>query len=126
MNSPIERIGQHLFPEKIRRYLTFRLMTVFVVLLFLVNFALNVLNEPEPYSDVALRLSKIRGLVHLPIYLIFQNVGLALGFWLVYATREKKQYYWLRVVFYGMLIGGLLGEIVSFLLPIHQPWWNSR
>jgi hypothetical protein len=107
MNNLPQKIGQFLFPERIRRYLTFRLMTVCVTVVFLANFAVNVLSEPDPSSDAALRIDKMLALMHSPFHLFVINVYLALGFWTLYATRKKRKYYWIRVVFYGMLLGGL-------------------
>jgi len=118
MNSSIEKIGQFLFPEKIRRYLTFRLVTVFAVALFSVNFALSRLDKSAPSPELTFLINRILSVVHSPAFLFFYNVGLALGFWSVYATRTNEKYYWLRVACYGMLLGGLLGEILSFL-PHH-------
>jgi uncharacterized BrkB/YihY/UPF0761 family membrane protein len=121
MHNSLEKFGESLFPEKFRHYLTFRLMTVVVVVLMSVNYALNVFNELEPSSEISRRVNRMRSVAHSPALLILTNVVLALGFWLVLATKEKKQYYWLRVIFYGMLLAAVLGEIISFLVPIHRP-----
>ncbi len=115
VDGPIEKIGQFLFPEKIRHYLTFPLMTVFALVVTLGSFALNVLHKQDSSSGVFVRINETHGLVHSTVSLILQTVGLVLGFWLIYATRGRKQYYWLRVVFYGMLLSGLLSEGLSFL-----------
>ena len=116
MHNSLEKFGESLFPEKFRHYLTFRLMTVVVVVLMSVNYALNVFNvfnEPEPSSEIFRRINRMRSVAHSPALLILTNVVLALGFWLVFATTEKKQYYWLRVIFYGMLLAAVLGEIIE-------------
>jgi hypothetical protein len=120
MHSSLEKIAEGLFPAKFRHYLTFRLMTAVVVVFMSINFALNILDEPEQSSEISRLISRVRSGAHSPAFLILENVFLALGFWLVFATREKKQYYWLGVIFYGMLLAGVLGEIVSFLVPIHR------
>ncbi|HEX4537263.1 MAG TPA: hypothetical protein VH140_09980 [Candidatus Acidoferrum sp.] len=117
MDSSIEKIGQFLFPEKIRRYVTFPLVPVFAVALFSVNFALSRLDKSAPLPELTLR-NRILSVVHSPAFLFFYYVALALGFWSVYATRTEEKYYQLRVGGYGMLLGGLLGEILSFL-PHH-------
>jgi hypothetical protein len=121
MHHSVEKLEKSLFPEKFRRYLSFRLMTAVVVVFMSINFALNILNGPEPSSEIYRRIDRIRSVAHSPTLLILENVGLGLGFWLVFATGKKKQYYSRRVIFYGMLLAGVLGEIISFLVPIHRP-----
>ena len=121
VDSSIEKIGQFLFPERFRRYLTFRVATVFVVILVGVSFALSRLDESAPPPEITLRINRILSVVHSPAFLFLYNICLAIGFCSVFATRTKEKYYWLRVVFYGMLLGGLLGEILSFLPPAHHP-----
>jgi hydrogenase/urease accessory protein HupE len=121
VNSLTEKIGQFLFPEKIRGYLTFRAATVFVVMLASLSFTLTRLDESAPPPEATAWNNRILSVVHSPAFLIFYNICLALGFWSVYATRAKAKYYWLRVVVYAMLLGSLLGEIISFLPPPHHP-----
>jgi hypothetical protein len=55
--------------------------------------------------------------VHSPGFIALHVLVLALGSWLLYGTREKKQYYRFRVLFYGMLLGGLAAEVLDYLLP---------
>ena len=99
-----EKIGQLLFPEKVRKYLTFPLMTVFVALALVAwNLVFRVIYK-TPLRPQAANWSHS--------HLVLHNAILAVGFWLIYATRRKEEYYWLRVVFYGMLLGGLVGEIL--------------
>jgi hypothetical protein len=78
------------FPEKFRRYLNFRLMTAVVVVFMSINFALNILSEPEPSSEIYRRVDRIRSVAHSPTLLILENVGLGLGFWLVFCDQEKE------------------------------------
>jgi hypothetical protein len=97
-----------------------------VTALYLANFVVNALNEPDPYSDAALRIDKTLALIHTPQYLLALNIFLVLGFWILCATRKKTERYWVRAVFYGILLSGVYGELGSFLLPAHHVWWNSR
>jgi hypothetical protein len=119
MDISREELDEFLWPGKFRRYLTFRLMTAVVVVFMSVNFALNILNEPP--SEISRLTSRILSIAHSPALLILANVIFALGFWLVYATRKKRRHYSLRVICYGMLLAGVLGEIISFVVPIHRP-----
>ena len=98
-----EKICHLLFPEKFRKYLTFRLMTVFVAALAASNLVFSVIYK-TPLRPQAANWSRS--------HLVLHNAILAVGSWLIYATRRKEEYYWLRVVFYGMLLGGLVGEIL--------------
>jgi hypothetical protein len=108
MNPVAEKIGAQLFPRKIRKFLTFRLMTIFVALLEAWNLVFSVVNKsgrtPEPDP-----------LTHSPALLALHNTILIVGFWLIYRTKGRKEYCWVRVVFYGMLLGGLAGEILLFV-----------
>ncbi len=105
MNQVAEKIGQLLFPERIRKYLTFRLMTIFVAFLAAWNLISSVLYKSElPRQADAL--------THSPALLVLDNAVLVVGFWLIYRTRGRNEYYWLRVIFYGMLLSGLAGEIL--------------
>jgi hypothetical protein len=117
MNRVIEKLDQLLLPEKLRRHITFRLATLFVAVVTVGSLALDRLIGPGSPPEAT---AQIRKLVHSPGFLTFHALVLALGFWLIYRTREKKQYYRFRVLFYGMLLGGLVGEIMDFLLPLRH------
>jgi uncharacterized BrkB/YihY/UPF0761 family membrane protein len=108
MNHAAEKIGQLLFPEKLRKFLTFRLMTVFVALLAVWSFVFSALDKAG-HSTVE------GGFTYSPTLLVLYNTILVVGFWLVYRTRDRKEYYWLRVIFYGMLLGSVGGEILIFV-----------
>jgi len=86
-----------------------------------VIFVATRLDRSAPPPELAARVNKMISIGHSPAFLFFTNVGLALGFWSIFVTRAKKKYYWLRVVFYGMLLGAVLGEILSFLPPANRP-----
>jgi hypothetical protein len=118
MNRLLENIDRALFPEKFRDYITFRYATVFVAIVAIGSTALDMLQgQPESPINIPAQMRGFLKLAHSPAFMALHALILALGFWLIYATREKKQYYRFRVLFYGMLLGGLAGEILDFVLP---------
>jgi hypothetical protein len=118
MNRVIEKLDQSLFPEKLRRYITFRLATVFVLVVVFGSSVLDMLNGPESLPNAAKQIRWSPKLIYSPTVLILNALVSVFGFWLIYRTREKKQYYRFRVLFYGMLLGGLITEVLdSLLLP---------
>jgi hypothetical protein len=109
MNHAAEKIGQLLFPEKLGKFLTFRLMTVFVALLVVWSLVLSALDKAG-HSSVE------GGFTYSPTLLVLYKTILVVGFWLIYRTRDRKEYYWLlRVIFYGMLLGSVAGELLIFV-----------
>lgn len=100
-----------LFSERFRRYITFRAMTVFVGVwgIWNVGFSmfmkqsLSHLPRKEPWLGVQL---------HSPYFLVVYNLAVVVGFWIIYATRKRAEYYQHRVVWYGMLLGGIVGEVL--------------
>jgi hypothetical protein len=121
MNRLLENIDRALFPEKFRNYITFRYATAFVAIVAIGSTALDMLNgRPDLPPNALPQIHRLSGLAHTPGFIILHTLILALGFWLIYATREKKQYYRFRVLFYGMLLGGLAGELLDLLLPLRM------
>ena len=109
----LEMLDRSLFPERYRRFITFRMATVFVAIVAVGSTALDFLNRPRD----ATTFRNPPEWMHSPAFILLHAIVLVLGFWLLYRTREKKQYYRFRVFLYGMLLGGLLGEVLDFLLP---------
>jgi hypothetical protein len=119
MNRLLEKFDRSLFPEKFRSYITFRYATVFVGIVAIGSISLDLLNgRPESPSNALPQIHRLSNLAHTPGFMALHALILALGFWLIYATREKKQYYRFRVLFYAMLLGGLAGEMLDLLLPL--------
>jgi hypothetical protein len=54
-------------------------------------------------------------LFHSPYFLVLYNIAATIGFWIIYATRRQAQYYQLRVISYGILLGRVVGEGPRFL-----------
>lgn len=113
MTVSAEKIGEALFPKGLRAYVTFRLVTGFVAVLTVWNivFGLLVKGQLSQFHPQARGVQ----LLHSPYLLILYNIGIAIGFWAIYATRERTQYYRLRVICYGMLLAGVVGEVLHFL-----------
>jgi hypothetical protein len=115
MNVTAEKVSEVLFPERLRPYVTFRLMTVLVAVLAIWNIAFSMFMKPQwPRLDGQIRT--FHQALHSTYFLVPYNIGVAIGFWVVFATREKAEYYQLRVLCYGMLLGGVVGEALSLLL----------
>ena len=119
MNRLLEKIDRSLFPEKFRNYITFRYATAFVAIVAIGSTAVGMLNgRPDLPPNALPTIRGLSELAHTPGFMALHALILALGFWLIYATRGKKQYYRFRVLFYGMLLGGLAGQILDLLLPL--------
>lgn len=106
MNELAEKIGRALVPEKSRRFLTFRRMTLFVAICVLWNLAMLFVLKPTPQSLPQWARSSV--------FLILYNTAVVIGFLVIYLTRKKPRYYAARAVFYGMLLAGVVGELLSF------------
>jgi hypothetical protein len=117
MNRLVEKLEQLAFPERIRPYFTFRWVTVFVAVIAVGSSALDPLNWPASTAKATVQIDRTPKLANSPGFLILHALVLVLGFWLIYATRETKQYYRVRVLFYGMLLGGLVVQMLSFVVP---------
>jgi hypothetical protein len=94
----LEKVCGALFPENIRQYITFRSITIFVLVLagFGVVFKLTTKLPPE-------MVSQMQNQAHLFMragFLIPFNIGIAVGFYLIYATRRIERYYLARAVAY--------------------------
>ncbi len=113
MNTPAEKISQAI-PERRRPYVTFRLATALVAALAVWNVAFSVFMKPQ-VSRFDGRHRGFHQLLQSPYFLVPYNIGIAVGFWIIYVTRGKTKYYHLRVYCYGMLLGGVVGELLSLL-----------
>jgi uncharacterized BrkB/YihY/UPF0761 family membrane protein len=113
MNRVVEKLDRLLFPEKLRRYVTFRSATIFATIVVIGSFALDAIIRPE--SRVGAAEQK---LIHSPTFLVLNALVSILGFWLIYRTRENRDYYRFRVLFYGMFLGGLLTEMMECVLSL--------
>jgi lipoprotein signal peptidase len=114
MNVIVEKIGQVLFPERLRPYVSFRSMTAFVALLALWNIGVSILMKGQ--MSRLIRTESWLPQQYSPYFFLFYNIGVGVGLWAIYATRKRTEYYQLRVFCYTMLLGGLVGELLDRLL----------
>jgi hypothetical protein len=106
-------VVQFVFADKMRRYLTFRWMTIFVVVLLLWNVVFGVLFRKYA-GPLPMRHRLEYDLLSSHLFLVIFNAALAVGFWLIYASRHRKEFYQVRVVTYAMLLGSVAGELLRF------------
>ena len=116
MSEIVEKTGLMFFPQSLRRLLTFQWITVFTIIIGIPALLLR-LTVRLPVDTVA-RLQQQEHFVKSPLFLICYNILLIGELLLVLVTRARTQYYWLRVVGFGMILGGVMGQ----LLVIFVPW----
>jgi hypothetical protein len=113
----LQRILDVMFPEKFGKYITFRWVSVFVLLLAAwdVVFKLVMKIPPEMIS----RFQDQAQPFMRPGFLIPYNIGVAIGFYLIFASRNLEKYYRIRVIAYGMLLGAVCGQLIGAFVPFH-------
>ncbi len=112
-------IGQILVPEKVRRYVSFRNATIAVGALFLANLAVMKgmgSRASQLPTEAAERYRKQLTFYHSPVFVTLDIVFVAVGFWAIWHFRKRKEYYVPCVIFYAMLLGNLLGLLLSWLV----------
>ena len=60
------------------------------------------------------------GLIKAPLFLLGYNAFLAAGFLTVFLTRTKARYYPVRVIAFGVLFAGLIGQLLVVFVPWHS------
>jgi hypothetical protein len=93
MSEIVEKTGLMLFPQTVRRFLTFQWITVFAVATGIPVLIFR-LTARLPADSVA-RLQQQEHFVKSPLFLICYNSLLMGAILLVFVTRGKAQYYWL-------------------------------
>jgi hypothetical protein len=114
MNVTAEKISEAIVPPKLRPYVTFRLMTAFVAVLAIWNIAFFIFMKPQ-VTRFNGRDHGSHQLLRSPYFLLPYNIAVAIGFWFIFSTREKAGYYRLRVLCYGILLGSVVGEVISLV-----------
>jgi hypothetical protein len=94
-----------------RRLDTFRKMTVFVMVIWLLNLSFIIwgMRPSLITADSAEHYRKMCALVHAPLFILLNLVFVAFGFWMI--RRFRNRYVIACIVFYGMLLGSALGMI---------------
>jgi hypothetical protein len=119
MTELFRTVGNQLFSEKYRHHLSFRQMTIFVSGLHALALIVRLFAKLPP--EMVATYSKAERIVYAPVFLLLFNAFVAAGFFFVYSTRRNERYYRLRVIAFGMLLSGLMGEMLILLLP----WTNG-
>ncbi len=111
----MSKVGRVLFPPAVRPYITFKSVTVFLVVLYAVAFMLKkMLHIPVE------RLTVLRAeeqIFYSRAFLVIYNVALAIGFAAIYLTRRNSGIYFRRVVVYGLLLAAVMGELMDVFVP---------
>jgi hypothetical protein len=115
MSEILEKSGLKLFPQAVRRFLTFQWITVFVLVIGIPVLIFR-LTARLP-ADAVARLQQQEHFVKSPLFLICYNSLLMGALLLVFVTRAKAQYYWLRVAGFGMILGGVMGQMLIIFVP---------
>lgn len=115
MRNTLEMIGKALFPVRVRPFLTFRLITMFVLVLSVPSLILRMTARLPP--ETIARFQRQEALFRSPIFFALYNLLLLLGFWVVFETRRSQRYYWLRALGFGMLLAAVIGQLGIFLVP---------
>jgi hypothetical protein len=102
----MDALAGRFYPEQIRRFLTVRWMTVFVFLLCGVALLEQLLIPmPAPPGFV---LHWLRS----PLFLVPYDAVVLPLIWFVIAARPPEQYLYVRALIYGMLLAGILGQLM--------------
>jgi hypothetical protein len=90
---------------------TFRKMTVFVMVIWLLNLSFIIwgMRPSLITADSAEHYRKMCALVHAPLFILLDLAFVAFGFWMI--RRFRNRYVWVCIAFYGMLLGNVLGMI---------------
>ena len=115
MSEIVEKTGLMLFPLTVRRFLTFQWIAVFVVVIGIPVLIFR-LTARLP-ADAVARLQQQEHLVKSPLFLLCYNSLLIGALLLVFFTRAQTRYYWLRVVGFGLILGGAMGQLLIIFVP---------
>jgi hypothetical protein len=108
-------------PDRLKSYWTFRNANVLAAALAVWNLAFMMFLKPGRVPPQTALPRSWEVVVYSRAFLIPYNIALALGFCIIFATRKNIGYYRLRVLFYGMLLGGVTGELVHFFVQTLLP-----
>lgn len=111
------KVWHSFFPARLEPFLRFKWMAAFVVAIGVVDLVFKLVIKLPP--DMLIQIQRQESLVRAPAFLICYNVIMVLGFWIIYQTRRKPRYYAVRVVAFGVVLAGLLGQMLILFVPWH-------
>jgi hypothetical protein len=109
------RVWHALFPTRLEPFLRFSWIAALVAALGCVDFIFKLTVKLPP--DMLATMQRQESVVRAPWFLVCYNVILLLGFSAIYRTRDKVRFYSMRVVAFGMLLAGLLAQILILFVP---------
>lgn len=110
-----DKVGQLFFPQRMRGFLTFRSATIFIICLY--AFALLLKLTVKIPTDKLSALQAGQQIFYSRTFLVVYNTAIAIAFYVIYATRRRRELYFRRVVVYAMLLAAVMGEFMDILVP---------
>ena len=93
-------------------------MAIFVISIGIFNFVFKLAVKLPP--DVIHQTQGFERIIKAPLFLLGYNAFLSGGFLAIFLTRKETRYYPVRVIAFGMLLAGLIGQLLVTLVP-----WRS-
>jgi hypothetical protein len=90
-------------------------MTIFVISIGIFDLVLKLAVKLP--ADVIHQRDASAGLIKSPLFFIVYNAILIAGFLTIFLTRKETRYYPIRVIAFGMLLAGLIGQLLVTLAP---------
>jgi hypothetical protein len=118
MEEAFWKLWRAFFPARLDRFLRFQWVTIFVICIGVSDLVLKLAVKLPP--DVIHQILGPERLIKSPWFLLGYDVFLAAGFLTVFSTRNTTRYYPVRVIAFGMLFAGLIGQLLVTLVP-----WRS-
>jgi hypothetical protein len=115
MTGSFGKIYETLFPPRVRPYITFRWITVFVLVLLVWNVLFKLLIPLTP--DMVAQFQAQARFFMRPVVLIPYDIAVLIAFWWIYASRRNQKHYPARVILYGMLLAAVGSQLVWWLVP---------
>jgi hypothetical protein len=95
--------------------ITFRKVHLLIAALTVLSVVFLVLIKLHVLAPKLLREPKWTEISDAPGFLLLYNGLITVGFWAIYRTRSKLEYYRIRAWIYGALLGGVAGELLRFV-----------
>lgn len=115
MDDAFWRLWRRLFPARFDRFLRFQWVTIFVISIGLFDLVFKLAVKLP--SDAIHQMQVLENLIKSPAFLLGYNIFLTAGFLAIFFSRKKARYYPVRVIAFGMLFAGLVGQLLVFLVP---------